>query len=102
VATSVLDLALQKGFAETRLDAASHRLAMLFNGGGMARDGSPGQNAHETIPGLVVHHRSPAAAQTLSRGMDVDHSSRCTTDPAGSRPTAIDVPIERHPSQREV
>jgi hypothetical protein len=95
VATSVFDLAFakQKGFAETRLAAASHRLAMLLNGAGMVRDGCPGQNAHETIPGLVVQPRSPAAAQTLSRGMqDVDHSSR-TTGAAGSHPTALIFPL---------
>jgi hypothetical protein len=91
----VFDLAFakQKGFAETRLAAASHRLAMLLNGAGMVRDGCPGQNAHETIPGLVVQPRSPAAAQTLSRGMqDVDHSSR-TTGAAGSHPTALIFPL---------
>jgi hypothetical protein len=95
VATSVFDLAFakQKGFAETRLAAASHRLAMLLNGAGMVRDGCPGQNAHETIPGLVVQPRSPAAAQTHSRGMqDVDHSSR-TTGAAGSHPTALIFPL---------
>jgi hypothetical protein len=91
VATSVLDLALQRGFAETRLAAASHRLAMVFNGG-MARDGCPARKCmRQPTPGpdLVVQHRSPAAAQTLSRGMHVDHSSRCTTDAAGSHPTAL-------------
>jgi hypothetical protein len=102
VATSVLDLALQRGFAETRLAAASHRLAMVFNGG-MARDGCPARKCmRQPTPGpdLVVQHRSPAAAQTLSRGMHVDHSSRCTRCCRVSPHNIGFHQTRRHPSQR--